>query len=350
MEIGKYVQTTYNKLFSEGKFMRKIVLLLFLVIIAFPPHLSVLAEAAESNRSSQLHERKALFEKMESILGIPWYFLAAIDQYERSIQAVRKDTPKRDGMIAIQFPGEKWAGFLNPDHGDDQITSIQFFNGMGKDGSGDGLADPHDDFDVLYTMAYYIAQHGFTNNDIRIALWEYYGQDKIVRTIAHFAKIYQTANTLEINENAFPISRWSHYSYQNNWGAARGWGGRRSHEGTDIFASYGTTVVSTCYGYIETLGWNRFGGWRIGIRDINNVYHYFAHLSGFNKDIKIGDIVKPGQVIGSVGSSGYGKKGTQGKFPPHLHYGMYKFNGKTEWAFDPYPHLKKWERQTRKKK
>ena len=87
-------------------------------------------------------------------------------------------------------------------------------------------------------------------------------------------------------------------------------------------------------------GWNKYGGWRIGIRDVNNTYHYFAHLNGFAKDLNIGDIVKPGQLIGSVGASGYGPPGTSGKFPPHLHYGMYKYNGRTEWSFDPFPHLK----------
>jgi murein DD-endopeptidase MepM/ murein hydrolase activator NlpD len=48
-----------------------------------------------------------------------------------------------------------------------------------------------------------------------------------------------------------------------------------------------------------------------------------------------------------VGSSGYGPPGTSGKFPPHLHYGMYKDNGVTEWSFDPYPHLAKWKRMER---
>ncbi|NEU03096.1 peptidase M23, partial [Escherichia coli] len=55
-------------------------------------------------------------------------------------------------------------------------------------------------------------------------------------------------------------------------------------------------------------------------------------------------------VIGSVGSSGYGPPGTAGKFPPHLHYGMYKDNGRTEWSFDPYPHLRAWERYEYQKK
>ena len=59
--------------------------------------------------------------------------------------------------------------------------------------------------------------------------------------------------------------------------------GSRIHEGTDIFANYGVPVHSTVYGIVEMKGWNKYGGWRIGIRDINNKYHYFAHLNGFAK-------------------------------------------------------------------
>ena len=46
---------------------------------------------------------------------VPWYHLAAIDQYERNIQQVRNDLPKADGPISIQFPVEHWFGVLNPD-------------------------------------------------------------------------------------------------------------------------------------------------------------------------------------------------------------------------------------------
>ncbi|WP_373370365.1 M23 family metallopeptidase [Alkalicoccobacillus plakortidis] len=120
------------------------------------------------------------------------------------------------------------------------------------------------------------------------------------------------------------------------------WGGRRIHEGTDLFAGYGVPIQSTSYGTVELIGWNNYGGWRVGIRDLDNIYHYYAHLSGFEKGLEKGDVVKPGQVVGYCGSSGYGKPGTQGKFPPHLHYGMYRDNGVTEWSFDPYPLLKSW--------
>ena len=163
-------------------------------------------------------------------------------------------------------------------------------------------------------------------------------------------KLYKVYGHLDLDKHTFPLPRNHNYSYNNTWGDARGWGGRRIHEGTDIFANYGVPVRSTCFGVIEMKGWNRFGGWRVGIRDIDNTYHYFAHLNGFADGIQAGQIVEPGQLIGSVGSSGYGPPGTAGKFPPHLHYGLYKDNGRTEWSFDPYPHLRAWERSDRIKK
>src|SRR5690625_7712846 len=89
--------------------------------------------------------------------------------------------------------------------------------------------------------------------------------------------------------------------------------------------------------------WNLYGGWRIGIRDIHNIYHYYGHLNGYEEDLKVGHIVQPGDELGSVGSSGYGPPGTSGKFPHHLHYGMSKDNGYSEWSFDPYPYIKRCE-------
>ncbi|RJR12322.1 M23 family metallopeptidase [Candidatus Parcubacteria bacterium] len=299
----------------------------------------------------QIYEkRNELYTKMQSITQIPWHYFAAVDQYERNVRRARRDIPKATGVIGIYYKPEIWAGPLNPNPKDTNPSSIQFFSGVGQDGNGDGVADSTNDEDVLYTFATYLQSYGTDKENLKIALWDYYQRDKTVGLIMGHLKLYQTYQTLKLDKHAFPLPIRSNFSYKNTWGDARGWGGRRMHEGTDIFASYGVPVRSTCYGIIEIKGWNKFGGWRIGIRDINNTYHYFAHLNGFAKDLEVGQVVEPGQMIGSVGSSGYGPPGTAGKFPPHLHYGMYKDNGYTEWSFDPFPHLKSWERGDRRKR
>lgn len=294
-------------------------------------------------------QRMALYKRVEAVTNIPWYYIAAVDQYERNIRSARRDLPKAEGLTGIYFSPEKWAGMLNPNPQDENPASIQYFSGIGFDGNGDGKASLKNDEDVLHAFAQYLLSYGIDHDNIKIGLWDYYKRDKTVRIIMGKANIYKHFGRLNLEEHSFPVPLRSNHSYRNTWGDARGWGGRRIHEGTDIFADYGVPVRATCYGIIEMKGWNRYGGWRIGLRDINNNYHYFAHLSGFAKDLKVGQIVEPGTLIGGVGSSGYGPPGTSGKFPPHLHYGMYKDNGYTEWSYDPYPHLRLWERQERQR-
>ncbi|RBP05438.1 murein DD-endopeptidase MepM/ murein hydrolase activator NlpD [Rossellomorea aquimaris] len=304
--------------------------------------------AAEKLTDEQIHtKRMELFQKSAALTHIPWYYLAAVDQYERSLRFARKDREKSSSLISIYMEPEKWVGPLNPDREDDNPGTISLFNGIGRDGDFDGKASLKSDEDILAALTDFILRYGIDRDNFKLALWDYYKRDKTVSIIMGNAKIYKQYGTIHLNQKAFPLPLRFNYSYRNTWGDARGWGGRRIHEGTDLFADYGVPVRATSYGIIEMKGWNRYGGWRIGIRDINNTYHYFAHLSGFSKDLHVGQVVEPGMVIGGVGSSGYGPPGTSGKFPPHLHYGMYKDNGLTEWSFDPYPHLRMWERQDR---
>ncbi|WP_371069363.1 M23 family metallopeptidase [Sediminibacillus sp. JSM 1682029] len=297
---------------------------------------------AEEKVPDEKQTKMALFKKTQAITHIPWYYFAAIDQYEHNIQ---KEEDKAERLTSIDIPDELWFGVSNPGFTSEELIAVS--NGWGRDGDGDGLAEKSNDEDVLYTMAHWINQFGNNKEDIKISLWNYYQRELTVQTIMSIAKIYEKFGTLTLDKTDFPLPLHANYSYRNTWGDARGFGGRRIHEGTDIFAGYGVPVKATTYGVVEMKGWNKYGGWRIGIRDIHNHYHYFAHLNGYEKGINVGDVVEPGTVIGSVGATGYGPPGTSGKFPPHLHYGMYKDNGYSEWSFDPYPHLKKWERNAR---
>jgi murein DD-endopeptidase MepM/ murein hydrolase activator NlpD len=321
----------------------------FSLILCVVLLLSTIRVNAEGQEKNVYEQRMLLYKKVEAVTNIPWYYIAAVDQYERNVRLARRDLPKAEGLTGIYFKPEVWVGFLNPNLEDENPTSIRFFGGIGIDGDGDGKASLESDEDVLHTFANFLLSYGVDHDNLKIGLWNYYKRDKTVGIIIGKAKIYKHFGRLDLDGHAFPVPLRSNHSYHNTWGDARGWGGRRIHEGTDIFADYGVPVRATSYGIIEMKGWNRYGGWRIGLRDINNNYHYFAHLSGFAKDLKVGQIVEPGTLIGGVGSSGYGPPGTSGKFPPHLHYGIYKDNGYTEWSFDPYPHLKLWERKERQK-
>ncbi len=289
-------------------------------------------------------ERMALYKKTEALTQVPWYYIAAIDQYERN----SKKDDSEEKVVSITIPDELWYGLGNSSLIKDEDI-IQFFHGNGKDGNGDNKADPKQPEDVLYTMANIILEYGPAKDEVKIALWNHYKRDLTVQTIMNTAKVFRKFKSINLTDRDFPVSLNYNYSYRSTWGNRRGFGGLRIHEGTDIFAGYGTPVKSTTYGVVELKGWNLYGGWRIGIRDIYNIYHYYGHLSGYEDDIEVGQVVQPGDVLGSVGSTGYGPPGTSGKFPPHLHYGMYKDNGYSEFSFDPFPYLRKWEKMAKDK-
>ena len=322
----------------------KTAIVLFLFIVMSPYLISSESHSNEQSEISEADLRLSLYKKTEAITQTPWYYIAAIDQYERNIGRL-KDHETR--LTRIQIPKEKWYGTLPHITDKKQLEHIIYlFEGFGKDGDGDEIADDNNDEDVLYTMALLIRDGLFEHDDFEFFVNAYYDNEKAAEVVSLIAKMFNHFETVDLSERAFPIPKFHNYTYRSTWGYARGWGGRRIHEGTDIFASYGVPVRSASYGIVEIKGWNRYGGWRVGIRDPYNVYHYYAHLNGYEKGIEEGTFVKPGDIIGYVGASGYGPEGTSGKFAPHLHYGMYLFNGKNEWAFDPYPHLRRWERNS----
>lgn len=138
-------------------------------------------------------------------------------------------------------------------------------------------------------------------------------------------------------------------SFANSWMEARNFGGERSHEGCDIMAAVNKRghypVVSISDGYVEKMGWLKLGGYRIGIRSAHGVYFYYAHLSDYAPDLKIGDEVRAGELLGFMGDTGYSEtEGTTGFFPVHLHVGIYLNNEDgEEVSYNPYPFLKELE-------
>ena len=80
-------------------------------------------------------------------------------------------------------------------------------------------------------------------------------------------------------------------------------------------------------GYVEALGWNRYGGWRIGIRSFDKKrYYYYAHLRQnrpYAEGLKEGDYVTAGDVIGYMGHTGYSDKENVNNIKTvHLHVGL----------------------------
>ena len=124
-----------------------------------------------------------------------------------------------------------------------------------------------------------------------------------------------------------PIAAGYGYSHCDDFGNQRTFGFARKHLGHDMMGSLATPIVAVESGIVEAMGWNRYGGWRIGIRSTDNKrYHYYAHLQKdrpFADGLKVGDMVQAGDVIGFMGRTGYSdKENTNNIETVHLHYGI----------------------------
>lgn len=124
-----------------------------------------------------------------------------------------------------------------------------------------------------------------------------------------------------------PIAKNFPYSHYDDFGTSRSYGFSRPHLGNDLLGQVGTPIVALEGGRIEALGWNQYGGWRIGIRSFDSKrYYYYAHLRKnfpYRKDLKVGSIVKSGDVIGYLGRTGYSAKENVNNInTAHLHFGM----------------------------
>lgn len=124
-----------------------------------------------------------------------------------------------------------------------------------------------------------------------------------------------------------PIAKGFPYSDYDDFGAARSYGYRRNHLGHDLMGQVGTPVVAVESGVVRVMGWNQYGGWRIGIDSFDGKrYYYYAHLRQnfpFCKTLKEGDVVQAGDVIGYMGRTGYSaKENTNNIDTTHLHFGL----------------------------
>ncbi len=91
-----------------------------------------------------------------------------------------------------------------------------------------------------------------------------------------------------------------------------------AHRAIDYVAPSGTPVVTIGDGTVVQAGWNGAYGISVKVRHNDTYSTVYGHFSSLAKGIKRGAIVKQGQVIGYVGSTGQSTG-------PHLHYEVHKF-------------------------
>lgn len=124
-----------------------------------------------------------------------------------------------------------------------------------------------------------------------------------------------------------PVAAGYGYSHCDDFGVSRSFGFQRKHLGNDLMGGLGTPIVAVEGGIVEAMGWNRYGGWRVGIRSFDaRRYYYYAHLkkdTPFAPGLQEGDVVQAGDLIGFMGRTGYSDRENVNNIETvHLHFGM----------------------------
>ncbi len=124
-----------------------------------------------------------------------------------------------------------------------------------------------------------------------------------------------------------PIAKNYPYNDYDDFGVSRSYGFKRQHLGHDMMGQVGTPVIAVESGRVEAIGWNQYGGWRLGIRSLDGKrYYYYAHLRKnypYHKSLQEGSLVQAGDVIGYLGRTGYSRtENTNNIDEPHLHFGI----------------------------
>lgn len=124
-----------------------------------------------------------------------------------------------------------------------------------------------------------------------------------------------------------PIAKGFYYNDYDDFGAGRSYGYKRRHLGHDMLGQIGTPIIAVESGYVEAIGWNQYGGWRIGIRSLDKKrYYYYAHMrqdAPYVEGLAEGDLVTAGDVIGYMGHTGYSVSENVNNIDAiHLHLGI----------------------------
>jgi murein DD-endopeptidase MepM/ murein hydrolase activator NlpD len=248
-----------------------------------------------------------VFLRAQEKYGVSWAVLAAICRVETEFGK----------NVAVSEAGA--------------IGLMQFmpatFEQYKQDGDSDGVYDPHNPRDAIYSAANMLKAGGFSM-DPRGAIFNYNHANWYVNKIMDFAAQYSSM-VIPVGSGLWPLPA-QHIRIESGYGTRRHPIRQRYHfhDGIDIPAPGGTPVKAVQDGRVD---WDREKG-EYGlcvVLDHGGCRSLYAHLSGVT--VKNGDVVKAGQVIGYVGSTGLSTG-------PHLHFSVY-VNGQPcnpeEWLAAP---------------
>jgi len=115
----------------------------------------------------------------------------------------------------------------------------------------------------------------------------------------------------------------------------------RKHEALDIPAPRGTPVRAAVEGNVVKLFHSKPGGTTVyQFDDSRNYCYYYAHLDRYAPGLQEGTLLRQGEVLGYVGTTGNAPPNV-----PHLHFAVFRLGPQKQWwkgvPLDPLPLFKR---------
>ena len=141
---------------------------------------------------------------------VDWRLLAAVHRVETIFSHSSSMRSSVGAIGPFQFMPRTWLGWeydtddVKGDVPEDEVDLtdlelIKQYGGLGRDGNGDGAADPHSLVDSAHTAAYYLSEHGGKTSDstssIRNAIYEYNRSEQYVNDVMTYFENYESSVT-----------------------------------------------------------------------------------------------------------------------------------------------------------
>ena len=138
-----------------------------------------------------------IYKEAAETYGIPWTLLAAHHRIETRFSTMDPLLSPVGAEGHMQFMPCTFVGWTYPgcgglgkgeipEHDKTNPEIIEMYGGYGVDANGDGIADPYDIEDAMYSAAKYLATSGASEGDYEKAIFNYNRSNQYVQDVLGF--------------------------------------------------------------------------------------------------------------------------------------------------------------------
>ncbi|AYC29491.1 lytic transglycosylase domain-containing protein [Paenisporosarcina cavernae] len=143
-----------------------------------------------------------IYEEAADKYQIPWTLLAAHHRVETRFSTMDPLLSPVGAEGHMQFMPCTFVGWKHPSCGGlgkgeisekekTNPATIKKYGGYGVDGNGNGIADPYELTDAIYSAANYLSQNGASDGELKKAIFLYNRSDEYVENVLYFYHQYE---------------------------------------------------------------------------------------------------------------------------------------------------------------